>query len=169
MTEAVKSLDRLITPRLMDALRRQFRLDWLGIHGAPHWARVRFHGLSLARQLGLDPRVPTLFAVLHDSQRENDGYDPGHGARAADYAGWLCAKGYFALEPSALHLLQQACSGHSDGQIEAPSVVQVCWDADRLDLGRVGKRPNPAYLCTAPARAPQVIENAWTWSRRAAH
>jgi len=22
-------------------VRRQFRLDWQGIHGVPHWARVR--------------------------------------------------------------------------------------------------------------------------------
>ncbi|MEN1958120.1 hypothetical protein [Luteimonas changyuni] len=44
----------------MAHLRKEFRLDWNGIHGAAHWARVRFHGVSLARGLGLDERVPAL-------------------------------------------------------------------------------------------------------------
>jgi uncharacterized protein len=30
--------------------------------------------------------------------------------------------------------------------------VQACWDADRLDLGRVGIAPAPERLCTAAAR-----------------
>jgi uncharacterized protein len=159
-------MGQLTNSRLMQEIRRQFRLDWQGIHGAPHWARVRFHGVSLARALGADVRIPALFAVLHDSQRENDRYDPGHGERAADYAGWLWAKGYFELEPAALRLLQHACSGHSDGHTEADGSVQVCWDGDRLDLGRVGKRPDPQYLCTEAARDPQRIAQAWAWSRR---
>ena len=36
----------------------------------------------------------------------------------------------------------------------------VCWDADRLDLARVGIVPNPKYLCAAYARRPDVIQAA---------
>ncbi len=35
--------------------------------------------------------------------------------------------------------------------------VQTCWDADRLDLGRVGITPNPRWLCTACAKDPATI------------
>ena len=41
---------------------------------------------------------------------------------------------------------------HSDGRVDADVTVQTCWDADRLDLGRVGKRPDPRLLCTPAAR-----------------
>ncbi|MGE4560280.1 MAG: hypothetical protein AB7E77_08765, partial [Desulfobulbus sp.] len=38
--------------------------------------------------------------------------------------------------------------------------VQTCFDADRLDLARIGKVVDPAYLCTAVARDPQTIARA---------
>ena len=151
---------------LVAHLRKEFRLDWHGIHGASHWARVRFHGVSLARGLGLDPRVPALFGLVHDSQRYNDDHDPEHGPRAADYAYWLWRKGVIALDAASMALLREACHGHSDGHVEAHPLVQVCWDADRLDLGRVGICPDPRYLCTVAAKDPRRIARAWAWSTR---
>jgi uncharacterized protein len=44
--------------------------------------------------------------------------------------------------------------------------VLTCWDADRLDLGRVGIRPAPRLLCTSAARDPATI--AWAFERGAA-
>lgn len=70
---------------LIAEIRRQFVLDWNGIHGAPHWARVRHHGLRIAAAYGADLAVVTLFSFLHDSRREHDGRDRRHGRRAADY------------------------------------------------------------------------------------
>jgi hypothetical protein len=32
-------------------IRNQFALNWRGLHGAPHWARVRQNGLRLAARL----------------------------------------------------------------------------------------------------------------------
>ena len=40
------------------------------------------------------------------------------------------------------------------------------WDADRLDLGRVGIRPAPKRLCTDAARAPEVVLAAYVRSLR---
>lgn len=151
---------------LVRIVRAQFRLDQRGIHGVAHWARVRFHGVFLARQLDLDARVPRLFAVLHDSQRRYEGDDPEHGLRAADYADWLWRKGKIEIDAPGMRLLREACDGHSEGHLDADPVVQVCWDADRLDLGRVGIRPDPQLLCTSPARQFEHIERAWHWSRR---
>jgi HD superfamily phosphodiesterase len=54
---------------LLHLLRREFALDWSGIHGAPHWARVRFNGLRMARDNGARLDVVECFALLHGSQR----------------------------------------------------------------------------------------------------
>lgn len=155
----------LVTSELLVEIRRQFRIDLEGIHGATHWGRVHRHGMYLARLTGADHRVVELFAFLHDSQREDEWEDPGHGARASEYARWLVRRGALELDAQALALVTTACDGHSDGGLEADITVQVCWDADRLDLGRVGIRPDPRRLCTAAARCPRYIEAAWRWSR----
>ncbi len=62
-------------------------------------------------------------------------------------------------------LLVTACRDHSDGFTRADVTVQTCWDADRLDLGRVGMRPDPGRLCTEAAREPGGIEDAYQRSR----
>ena len=49
---------------------------------------------------------------------------------------------------------------HSDGHIEGDPVLRACWDADRLDLWRVGIEPDPQRLCTAHARKPEVLTRA---------
>ena len=45
-------MSKVITPELMLFLQREFQLDWRGIHGSPHWARVRWNGLQLACRNG---------------------------------------------------------------------------------------------------------------------
>ncbi|MFM7373822.1 MAG: hypothetical protein ACKO39_01545, partial [Chthoniobacterales bacterium] len=44
------------------------------------------------------------------------------------------------------------CRTHTDGLTEADPTIQACWDADRLDLGRVGITPHASRLCTDAAR-----------------
>jgi uncharacterized protein len=41
-------------------------------------------------------------------------------------------------------LLAYAFREHTSGYTDADITVQVCWDADSLELGRVGIPPNPA-------------------------
>ena len=155
---------RMVTPALVRQIRGQFALDWHGIHGASHWARVHAHGQAIGAAVGADLRVCELFAFLHDARRLDDDVDPGHGLRAADYAIWLRRKGHFELEDTAFALLRTACIGHSDGHVEADVTVQACWDSDRLDLGRVGITPMARYLCTEAARNPARIAAAVAWS-----
>ena len=145
---------------LLTHLRSQFALDWHGIHGAAHWTRVRWNGLRLAEATGAVVAVVELFAFLHDARRLNDDHDPQHGQRAALLAGELNGR-YFELAPDHLALLQAACRGHSDGHLQGEPTVLTCWDADRLDLGRVGIRPRAERLCTAAAREPDMLESAW--------
>jgi uncharacterized protein len=152
---------------LIQRLRREFALDWGGIHGAPHWARVRENGLRLGEVTGANARVVEAFAFLHDSRRRDDGHDPHHGHRAAEYARTLPAS-LLDLAPAELELLVAACAGHSEGAMTADITVCTCWDADRLDLGRVGIVPDPARLCTSAARDPAIIRWAHARSIRGA-
>ena len=69
------------------------------------------------------------------------------------------------LSEKELELLRFACEYHTDGLTEADITIQTCWDADRLDLGRVGIRPDPRYLCTPAARESTLIEWAYRQSR----
>ena len=38
-----------------------------------------------------------------------------------------------------------ACQTHTDGTISSEATVGVCFDVDRLDLGRVGIEPDPEH------------------------
>jgi uncharacterized protein len=151
-----------IIHKALRVVRPQFRLDHAnGIHGVPHWSRVWFHGRALAARLGVNPQVLAWFAFLHDSQRHNDGYDPHHGARAADFAVRLRREG--VISELAVHEFEHLCESmrlHSDGHTTSELAIMACWDADRLDLARVGIRPHPDRLCTAHARGRGTIDEA---------
>ena len=141
---------------LLDMIQEQFALNWYGIHGILHWQRVRENGLRLAELTGANKEVVELFAYLHDSRRLNNSLDRQHGKRGAKYATSL--RGFmFDLAVAEFDHLVYAIRYHSDGLIEADITMQTCWDADRLDLGRVGIEPDPQYLCTEAAKGPEII------------
>lgn len=146
----------VLTPILLGAVRERFALDWHGIHGAPHWARVRLNGLAIARHSSARTDVVELFAFLHDSCRIHDGRDRDHGLRAVEFALQLRGQA-FTLDDTGFALLVHACATHSDGHIDGDPTVQACWDADRLDLWRVGVTPDRARLATAVARSASVF------------
>ena len=152
-----------IPPPLLAHLRSTFALDWYGIHGASHWARVAGIGERLAFETGARLDVVRLFAFFHDSRRIDDGYDPMHGHRGAELALALLGT-HYDLDRAGLELLVEACRGHSEGATSSDATIQTCWDADRLDLGRVGVTPDPRFLGTAAARRPEVIAWAYAWS-----
>jgi uncharacterized protein len=151
-----------ISTELMAILLAQYRLPWFGTHGIGHWGRVYENGARLAKATGADPYVVAYFAVFHDACRANESIDPGHGLRGAQLAEQL-REDWLPLDETQFELLYRACAGHTDGLTEAPISVQACWDADRLDLGRVGIPPVPEQLCTEAARDPAVLR--WANSR----
>ena len=51
------------------------------------------------------------------------------------------------------------------GRLTRDVTIQTCWNADRLDLGRVGIKPNPTYLGTAAARDQETIARAFARSK----
>ena len=152
----------LLSRALIAHIKEQFLLDWRGIHGAPHWTRVLANGRRLAKHTGANLNVVELFSFLHDSQRQNEGTDPEHGQRAAQWINSLNGR-FFTLDDEESQLLQTACRDHTKGYTQGDITVCTCWDADRLDLGRVGIKPDPAYLCTDIARDKATIE--WSFAR----
>jgi uncharacterized protein len=156
----------LITKQLLNAIQKQYRLSWNGTHGIGHWARVRENGLYIAENLiGVNKTIIELFAVFHDSARQNDNNDTGHGSRGAELAKELRGT-FFELEDLDFELLYTACCHHTDTHFHENITVQACWDADRLDLGRVGKIPIIDYFGTPAAKDPKMI--AWA-TKRARH
>ena len=124
------------------------------VHGESHWRTVGANGLWLAEALdGADTHLIFLFALLHDSMRENDWDDPEHGPRAAAFAGELQEQGLLQITSAQLELLQHACAEHANGKTSDDPTVGACWDADRLDLPRVGVTPDPDLFSTERARS----------------
>ena len=140
-----------ITHDFVAFLRYQFLLDWKGIHGVSHWARVRRNGLLIAKDNGADRSVIEYFSFLHDSRRFDEDSDPDHGKRAAEFALSL-RDSYIDLNDTSLSLLVTACEGHTHERYHDDVTIQTCWDADRLDLGRVGIIPDPDRMCTGMGR-----------------
>ena len=131
----------------------RFRLGAGSLHGPDHWQRVERNGLEIARHdAAADVLVVRLFSVLHDSCRHNESHDPEHGARAAAWARELQGR-HFWLDDDALEILCEACVWHDKGKTSDHPTIGACWDADRLDLPRVGITPLPRYMSTARGKA----------------
>ena len=155
---------KILTPKLVRTVVDAFPISTKGYHGPAHWFRVRANGLRVAQSSGADTHVVELFALFHDSQRRNEGWDPKHGRRGAALAALLRGT-LFDLDDERFELLHQACCGHTSGRHGDTDDVTVmtCWDADRLDLGRVGIRPDPQRLFTAAARSEEL--RGWAYER----
>jgi len=136
-----------------------YALSPLRTHGLGHWARVLENGLRLAELTEADPLVVALFAVLHDCRRMNEGTDRGHGLRSSHLVEELVSL-IAGLNNEAAELLRFACAHHTDRALCDDPTIATCWDADRLDLARVGIRPHPTLLCTAAARDRDTIQAA---------
>lgn len=149
-------------PSVLHSVLEGYPLPWGGYHGVDHWARVLENGLRLAEESGASVDVVSLFAVLHDAKRLNEGDDPDHGPRAAEFARAMRGR-LFDLPDHEFTLLHRACAGHTHERTHPDVTVRTCWDADRLDLGRVGVTPHRDYLGTDVARRADIL--AWADGR----
>src|SRR5215218_4801721 len=145
--------------RLVDAVLERSTGKHSSIHGESHWQRVAAAALALLPETpDTDPALVFLFALFHDSMRLNDGHDPLHCPRGAALARELRG-GPFDLGDEEMDLLAFACEEHTNGKIGKDQTIGVCWDADRLNLWRVGFEPDPRFLSTDAARSEERI--AW--------
>lgn len=128
------------------------------VHGVSHWQGVADQAIWLAEQLGWgrEERVfAFVFGASHDCRRENDDWDPEHGARAAEWlaeAGWMERLGLARFAQA----METSLIWHDKGQVlrspKAPAFPEhaelgvLGWDADRSLLGRVGMDPDPKFF-----------------------
>ena len=155
-----ESSSEIVTQEFADHCSGSYQMDHNGFHGFDHWMRVLSNGRLLANLEQANIKVVELFSLIHDTQRKNEHIDPLHGRRAATFAGSL-RDVWFKISDNEMNLLIEALTYHSDGYTEGDITVQVCWDADRLDLGRVGIKPAPRRLCTKSAKTDDILKPAY--------
>ena len=56
-------------------------------------------------------------------------------------------------------------AGHMDHPTDDDPTVQTCWDADRLDIGRVGTSISSAWLGKVTSDNPKIMD----WADRRAN
>jgi len=151
-------------PDLALAIFGEHTLDPLGLHGIHHWGRVAENGIRLASHTGANQKVVVCFALFHDLKRSNESLDPAHGARAAQSV--RLVKSRLKLTADEVSLVLEACSGHSNKVRHSDPTIGTCWDSDRMDLARIGIRPDRSYLSTSPPKP--LFDWAVRRARRAA-
>lgn len=116
-------------------------------HGLSHWERVKRNGILLSLSIhngrlcfreGINMKVVCYFAYLHDKCRLNDYADLQHGERAADMLYTVRDSLLKDLNDEEFSLLEQACRLHTTTHKTGDLTIDTCFDADRLDLERVG-------------------------------
>lgn len=139
------------------------------LHGPAHWARVHRFGVLLADHMNLSERAlqcVEVFGWVHDLARVDDGGGNQHAIDGAEHAFAVVPELFPVLTEDQLLLVSQAIQYHSDGltsdgayfqglldvrgwtEDELIDTVGACWDADRLDLLRLGVRPSGRYMST---------------------
>ena len=138
---------------MIEKLRRYVHAQWtLGaVHGLRHWDRVYENGQMLLTS-EVNPLVVGLFAYLHDSCRVDDGEDIYHGTRAAEWIETLKDSFLKGVSDEEICLLQEACHLHTALAKTGNPTIDACFDADRLDLWRVGIIPDPDRMATEKGR-----------------
>ncbi|MFA4929959.1 MAG: hypothetical protein WC558_15690 [Patulibacter sp.] len=156
------------------------------IHGPSHWRAVGAVAAELAGTSRAEPGTTSattvepdrelllLFALLHDAMREDDGRDLEHGPRAEILLERLRADGTIALSEARAAVLAEALRDHTNGTLSPEPTIGICWDADRLLIGRVGIVPDARFCSTAEGRRraiagelPELV-GPETWRRVAA-
>jgi len=137
---------------LWSRIVKNLEISSSSIHGPSHWKRVEKYGLFLSQKTGADSNVVRLFAIFHDCRRITDGKDLEHGLRGANFAKLIRDK-YFGLNNQLFELLFTACKDHTEIIFNEDPTIGTCWDADRLDLRRIGIQPNVLFLNTEIAKS----------------
>ncbi len=142
-----------------------FALKISPIHTKEHASRVLLFALLMAEQMELPPKdweILGAAAAFHDTRRQDDWLDVGHGKRAARYYHAYCrGRGlpYYRLTAAIMtyhdhdDALGDAVIGHRFGQ-RGVLLYHIFKDADALDRFRLGPGGfDPAYLRTAAGKA----------------
>jgi uncharacterized protein len=149
----------ILTRKLIKTIRDQYTLDWHGTHGIQHWLRVRRNGLALCEAQGGSRAFIELFSILHDCQRLDDGRDLEHGKRSAEYMEVIRNHIDNILTAEELDDLKYAVEHHTTELHSSNLNIGICWDSDRLDIGRVDIILDKHFLNTETAKDDIFVAN----------
>ena len=76
--DQISGLTEVLSTKLIRHVVSKYSLNPRGTHGTSHWMRVRQNGIILSEETGANHNVVELFALFHDSRRNNEGYDDEH-------------------------------------------------------------------------------------------
>ena len=134
---------------LKEYLLENFLLGKLSTHGPCHWDRVLKNGLLIAKEDPyIDKLIIILFSYIHDSKRIDEYTDSKHGERAASSIEELEKLKLINISHKQKEILHFAVKNHNEGNISKNPTIGACWDADRLELNRVGIFPRPEFFST---------------------
>ena len=140
----------MVNNKVKELLKRESAFYNSGIHGIAHWKTVERNGHYLAKFNSADIKVISYFSYFHDCMRENEGEDVKHGLRGAKFA--EKSRNLIDLTDIQFKQLTDACKGHTYGKRPECITINTCWDADRLDIGRVGISPGAEFLFNEEAK-----------------
>ncbi len=145
--------------RLREYAIKHSLLGDYSVHGVSHWDRVARNADVLITS-DVDELVVKAFAYIHDVERVNDSDDLQHGPRAAMLVDEIRSSELSFLNDQEIEQLKEACRLHTLRHRTDDATVNACFDADRLDLGRVGITPNPDKMATIQGRilAEKIME-----------
>lgn len=149
--------------------RVDFNMADSKIHAAPHSERVLLYALILGEKIfGDNPEALNALAhaaVFHDTRRQDDYLDTGHGARAAVYYQDFCKKNPdLKCYPESAYLMRYHDLDDKLGREaiekefgeDAPRVLKlydIFKDSDALDRWRLGRRGlDPKFLRNPEAK-----------------
>ena len=143
--------------------RVDFSLKDSEYHTRAHCARVLLHALLIAEKMGLSQELWEVLgaaAVFHDTRRQDDWLDVGHGQRAAEYYKEFCRTNPLVYDERvyriiAYHDREDALGEAALSDLEHGVLLyRIFKDADALDRFRLGEKAlDEDMLRTAPARS----------------
>lgn len=157
--------------KLYEPGRVEFNRPDSAVHAADHCRRVLIHALITgSAEFGADDteaiEILSQASIFHDTRRLDEGFDTGHGARAADYYVQYCREhpDELTFHPETEYLIRyhdlpdrmgyaaiEDAFGENSARVKR--LYDVFKDADALDRPRLGPFGlDPLYLRTAKAR-----------------
>lgn len=135
-------------------------------HTKEHCSRVLLYALLIASQMNLsddETEVLCMASVFHDSRRQDDWYDVGHGQRAAEYYREYCRRLEIRYDPRCYDIMYYhdrddklgiAAMENQSSLAHEVLLYQIFKDADALDRFRLGSDGlNVTFLRTKAAKS----------------
>lgn len=148
---------------LLERLDDNFCLKDSDYHNKKHWNRV-FKLSKYIRELnGIESNIFKYFAMFHDVGRTDEDYNQNHGENGSKLA--IKYRKYINLTDEEFEKLIFACKWHTKpldttNKFFKDKIINICWDADKLDLVRLNIKINKEKLLNNYSKLDSTIDFA---------